>query len=118
LEKGEVAAAAIRHITLGPLEIDRASHRVFLSDKEINLSVQEMRLLVHLASEPGKMHTRRDLLTAVWGYHPEAASRTLDTHVKRLRDKFGTFAIMIQTVHGVGYRLNDCIPSRAHVDPI
>jgi len=115
-EEGEVAA--IRRITLGPLKIDRASHRVFLSDKEINLSVQEMRLLVYLASEPTKMHTRRDLLTAVWGYHPEAASRTLDTHVKRLRDKFGAFATMIQTVHGVGYRLNDPIPSRTYMNGV
>ena len=101
----EREAEAVRRITLGPLEIDRASHRVFLSEKEINLSVQEMRLLVYLASEPGKMRTRRDLLVAVWDYHPEAASRTLDTHIKRLRDKFGAFATMIQTVHGVGYRI-------------
>ena len=84
----------------------------------INLSVQEMRLLVHLASKPGKMHTRRDLLTAVWDYRPEAVSRTLDTHVMRLRDKFGTFATMIQTVHGVGHRLNDRIPSRTHMDAV
>jgi two-component system phosphate regulon response regulator PhoB len=101
----EAEPEATHRITLGPLEIDRASHRVFLSGKEINLSVQEMRLLIYLASEPGKMHARRDLLTAVWSYHPEAASRTLDTHIKRLRDKFGPFATMIQTVHGVGYRL-------------
>jgi two-component system, OmpR family, phosphate regulon response regulator PhoB len=94
-----------QRIKLGPLEIDRASHRVFLLDHEINLSVQEMRLLIYLASEPGKMHTRRDLLTAVWGYHPEATSRTLDTHIKRLRDKFGLWSTMIQTVHSVGYRI-------------
>ncbi len=94
-----------RYLALGPLEIDRASHRAFLSGREINLSVQEMRLLVYLASEPGKMHARQDLLTAVWGYHPQATSRTLDTHIKRLRDKFGPLATMLQTVHGVGYRL-------------
>lgn len=96
---------AVQPIILGPLEIDQASHRVFLHDKEINLSVQEMRLLIYLAKEPSKMHTRQDLLTTVWGYHPQATSRTLDTHVKRLRDKFGSLATMIQTVHGVGYRL-------------
>lgn len=96
---------ALPRIVLGPLEIDLASHRVFLSDHEINLSVQEMRLLVYLASEPGKMRTRRDLLTAVWDYHPDATSRTLDTHIKRLRDKFGPLSTMIQTVHGVGYRI-------------
>jgi len=115
-EESEVEAA--QRITLGPLKIDRASHRVFLSDKEIKLSVQEMHLLVHLASEPGKMHARRDLLSAVWGYHPKAASRTLDAHVKRLRDKFGAFATMIQTVHGVGYRLNALLPSRTHSDSV
>lgn len=97
-------------VTLGPLEIDKASHRVFLMDKELNLSVQEMRLLNYLASDPGRMRTRRELLTAVWGYHPEATSRTVDTHVKRLRDKFGALATMIQTAHGVGYRLTVAIP--------
>jgi len=94
-----------RHLVHGPLAIDRASHRVFLNDQEINLSVQEMRLLNYLASEPDKMRSRRDLLSAVWGYHPDATSRTLDTHIKRLRDKFGPLATMIQTVHGVGYRI-------------
>jgi two-component system, OmpR family, phosphate regulon response regulator PhoB len=98
-------AGPSKRIVLGPLEIDGASHRVFLSNKEVHLSVQEMRLLTYLASEPGKMRLRRDLLSTVWGYHPDASSRTLDTHIKRLRDKFGPLATMIQTVHGVGYRL-------------
>jgi two-component system phosphate regulon response regulator PhoB len=91
-------------LVLGPLRVERASHRVFLDQREITLSAQEMRLLVFLAADPNKMRTRRELLTEVWGYHPEATSRTLDTHIKRLRDKFGAFASMIQTVHGVGYR--------------
>jgi two-component system phosphate regulon response regulator PhoB len=92
-------------LTLGPLEIDRAGHRVLLSGEEISFSAQEMRLLMYMASSPGKMHTRRELLTEVWGYRPDVSSRTLDTHVKRIRDKFGPLAWMIQTVHGVGYRL-------------
>ena len=91
-------------LVLGPLRIERSSHRVFLGPQEITLSAQEMRLLVFLASDPNKMRSRRELLTAVRGYHPEATSRTLDTHIKRLRDKFGAHASMIQTVHGVGYR--------------
>jgi len=91
-------------LVMGPLVVEKASHRAFLGGRELALSAQEMRLLVFLAAEPNKLRTRRDLLTAVWGYHPEATSRTLDTHIKRLRDKFGTFASMIQTVHGVGYR--------------
>jgi two-component system, OmpR family, phosphate regulon response regulator PhoB len=92
-------------IAIGPLLIDGASYRVFLCGKEVKLSVQEMRLLRYLASEPGRMRTRQDLLTDVWGYHPEASSRTLDTHIKRLRDKFGDLGGMIQTAYGVGYRL-------------
>jgi two-component system, OmpR family, phosphate regulon response regulator PhoB len=51
------------------------------------------------------MRSRQDLLTGVWGYHPDASSRTLDTHIKRLRDKFGELGGMIQTAYGVGYRL-------------
>jgi two-component system phosphate regulon response regulator PhoB len=92
-------------VTIGPLVLDGASYRVFLQGKEVKLSVQEMRLLSYLASEPGRMRTRQDLLTGVWGYHPEASSRTLDTHIKRLRDKFGELGGMIQTAYGVGYRL-------------
>ena len=96
---------ADERLVLGPLEIDQAGHRVFLSGEEINFSVQEMRLLAYMASSPGKMHARRELLTEVWGYRPDVSSRTLDTHIKRIRDKFGSMAWMIQTVHGVGYRL-------------
>jgi two-component system phosphate regulon response regulator PhoB len=114
-QRAQGSAAEYRAFAMGPLEIDQMSHRVFLSGVEINLSVQEMRLLAYLASEPGKMRSRREILTSVWDYHPEAASRTLDTHIKRLRDKFGQLASMIQTVHGVGYRLT--LPTPAPSDP-
>ncbi len=92
-------------ITIGPLEIDSAGHHVYLHGRELNVSAQEMRLLTFLAQIPGKMHARQELLSEVWGYRPDATSRTLDTHIKRLRDKLGNDASMIQTVHGVGYRL-------------
>jgi len=102
-----VAKSADRgqRLTVGPLEIDQSGHRVFLGGQEIGLSAKEMRLLAYLASSPGKMRTRRELLAEVWGYNPETPTRTLDTHIKRLRDKFGALSGMIQTVHGVGYRL-------------
>jgi two-component system phosphate regulon response regulator PhoB len=92
-------------IVIGPLEIDGVGHHVFLHDRELNVSAQEMRLLTFLAQTPGKMHARQELLSEVWGYRPDATSRTLDTHIKRLRDKLGNDACMIQTVHGVGYRM-------------
>jgi two-component system, OmpR family, phosphate regulon response regulator PhoB len=92
-------------VKVGPLEINRAEHRVFVSGEEIRVSPLEMRLLLFLVRTPGKMRTRKELLTEVWGYHPEVSSRTLDTHVKRIRDKFGASGDLIQTVRGVGYRL-------------
>jgi len=67
------------------------------------VSPLEMRLLLFLVRTPGKMRSRKELLTEVWGYHPEVSSRTLDTHVKRIRDKFGASGDLIQTVRGVGF---------------
>jgi len=103
------------HMTMGPLEIDTVGHHVYLHGRELNVSAQEMRLLTFLARTPGKMHARQELLSEVWGYRPDATSRTLDTHIKRLRDKLGKDAGMIQTLHGVGYRL--IIPDPASATP-
>jgi two-component system phosphate regulon response regulator PhoB len=64
-----------------------------------------MRLLLNLLAVPGKVRYRRELLTEVWGYHPEVSSRTLDTHVKRLRQKLADAGASIHTVRGVGYRI-------------
>ena len=98
-------SADLERVKVGSLEIDRAEHRVFVAGEEIRVSPLEMRLLLFLVRTPGKMRSRKELLTEVWGYHPEVSSRTLDTHVKRIRDKFGASGDLIQTVRGVGYRL-------------
>jgi len=94
------------------LRVDEAAHRVFVDDGEVHVSALEMRVLVYLFKSPGRMRTRRELLTEVWGYHPEVASRTVDTHIKRLRDKLGAAADLLQTVRGVGFRLAD--PDEQH----
>ena len=101
------SAEADRRITVGAVEIDRGGHRLLVSGQEIKMSPQEMRLLLYLADPPERMRTRRELLTEVWGYHPEVSSRTLDTHIKRIRDKLGGAGNVIQTVRGVGYRLGE-----------
>ncbi len=93
------------HLTVGRLTVDEESHRVFVSGREVHVSALEMRLILHLMHAPGRMCTRRKLLTEVWGYHPEVSSRTVDTHVKRLRDKLGEGADLLQTVRGIGFRL-------------
>ena len=105
-----------QRIAVGALEIDRAAHRLFLSGREIRMSAQEMRLLLYLAAPPGRMRSRRELLTDVWGYSPEVSSRTLDTHIKRIRDKLGGAGNLLQTQRGIGYRLGDTqrSPAVAH----
>jgi two-component system phosphate regulon response regulator PhoB len=92
-------------LTVGLLAVDERAHRVFVGGREVHVSALEMRLILHLMRAPGRMCTRQKLLTEVWGYHPEVSSRTVDTHVKRLRDKLGDAAGMLQTVRGIGFRL-------------
>jgi two-component system phosphate regulon response regulator PhoB len=104
-EAAASAADGAEAVGLRNLRVDESAHRVFVDDKEIHVSALEMRLLLYLLRSPGRMRTRRELLTEVWGYHPEVASRTVDTHIKRLRDKLDTAADLLQTVRGVGFRL-------------
>lgn len=108
-EPSAVASHAVdsdgRIFRLRNLRVDEACHRVFVDEEEIHVSALEMRILIDLFQSPGHMRTRRDLLTEVWGYHPDVESRTIDTHIKRLRDKLGGAADLLQTVRGVGFRL-------------
>jgi DNA-binding response OmpR family regulator len=93
---------------IGPLEIEPASRRAWVAEREIALSSKEFSLLVALAAEPLRVFTREELLRGVWGYQSLGATRTLDTHASRLRRKLavggGAFVI---NVWGVGYRLLD-----------
>jgi two-component system phosphate regulon response regulator PhoB len=98
-------APAPRRFIMGPLTIDADSHQVSVNDKEVAVSLLEMQLLLHLAQAQGMVCSRRDLLTQVWKYSPGVSSRTVDTHVKRLRDKLGSAGYLIRTIRGVGYRL-------------
>jgi two-component system phosphate regulon response regulator PhoB len=96
-----------KSLALGILKVDESGHRVFVANDEVHVSALEMRVLAYLFHSPGRMRTRRELLTEVWGYHPEVSSRTVDTHIKRIRDKLGVAAGYLQTVRGVGFRLAD-----------
>lgn len=96
-----------RRYTLGSLEVDPDGYHVYIEGKEIHVSALEMRLLIHLFESQGCVRSRKDLLTDVWGYQPDVNSRTVDAHVKRLRDKLGPAGRLIETVRGLGYRLAD-----------
>ncbi|MFA6110035.1 MAG: response regulator [Candidatus Latescibacterota bacterium] len=91
-------------LEFGPLTIDPDGHRVLVEGREIDLTATEFRLVHTLAQRRGRVQTREELLTVVWGYTYAGYSRTVDTHVRRLREKLGPAGALIETVRGVGYR--------------
>ena len=88
----------------GALRVDRAGYRVTVEEQPVELTATEFRLLIDLIDAGGRVRTRDALLDRVWGYAPEVVSRTVDTHVRRLREKMGVAGDLIETVRGVGYR--------------
>ena len=97
---------ARRRYAVGPLEVDVDGYRVFVSGDEVHMSAMEMRLIIYLVEHRGRVRSREDLLEDVWGYKPDVSTRTVDTHVKRLRDKLGAAGALVETVRGMGYRLS------------
>jgi two-component system phosphate regulon response regulator PhoB len=100
------AAHQRRRYVVGPLELDVDGYHVFVNGQEVHVSTLEMRLLVYLVEHRGRVRSREDLLEDVWGYKPDVSTRTIDTHVKRLRDKLGDAGSLVETVRGTGYRLS------------
>lgn len=100
LEKGDQKAV----IQAGPLFIDPIGHRAMLNGTPLDLTATEFKLLVVLARRRGRVQTRENLLDVVWGYEYGGYSRTVDTHIRRLRAKLDFAGDMVETVRGVGYR--------------
>ena len=92
--------------THAALTIDREAHRAHVDGQAIELTATEFRLLLDLIDAAGRVRTRDALLDRVWGYSPDAVTRTVDTHMRRLRQKLGLAGEMIRTVRGVGYRFS------------
>ena len=88
----------------GILEIDEGSHKVWVEGSEVRLTALEFRLLTTFIARRGRVQTREGLLSDVWGIQADITTRTVDTHVKRLREKLGLAGEYIETVRGVGYR--------------
>jgi DNA-binding response OmpR family regulator len=88
----------------GELVVDIAKHEASLKGKVVELTATEFKLLAMLMERRGRVQTRDRLLTDVWGYEGDVDTRTVDTHVRRLREKLGKAADFIETVRGVGYR--------------
>jgi len=96
---------------VGELRLDIEAHRVWVSDEEVMLTLLEFKLLDTLLSRSGRVQTRERLLEEVWQMPGELTTRTVDTHVKRLRQKLGSAGRFIETVRGVGYRFSDLAES-------
>ena len=91
--------------TIGPLYLSLSRHLVRVEGQEVSLTLKEYELLRTLVQNPGMVLTRDRLLTTIWGYAFDGESRTVDVHIRTLRQKLGAAADLIETIRGVGYRL-------------
>ena len=91
-------------LVYGPLKVDSDGHQAWLDGVELTLTALEFKLLAVLVARKGRVQSRKQLLEDVWGVHGDLATRTVDSHVKRLRQKLGRIGDSIETLRGVGYR--------------
>ena len=96
---------AVETVTIGTLVLDSAAHRVTWQGHPVKLGPTEFKLLNYLMKHPERVHNRAQLLDKVWGDHVFIEERTVDVHVKRLREALGGAGVMVETVRGAGYRL-------------
>jgi two-component system, OmpR family, response regulator len=106
LRRADGTPGASAPIVLGRVSVDRAERRVVADGSEVELTATEFDLLAHLARHPGRVYSREQLLSEVWGYAAVVGTRTVDVHVAQVRAKLGD-ASPIRTVRGVGYSADD-----------
>jgi two-component system phosphate regulon response regulator PhoB len=105
LRRFEPGGDANRIISIGRLTIDTARHLVTAENQELILTTTEYKLLLNLAERPGRVQSRDVLLKNVWGYNYIGDTRTVDTHITRLRTKLGKAGELIKTIRGFGYKM-------------
>jgi two-component system, OmpR family, phosphate regulon response regulator PhoB len=93
--------------SVGPIRVDVDAHRAYVQGVEVQLTPIEFKLLTTLMARLGRVQSREQLLEDVWEMSSEVETRTVDTHVKRLREKLGAGRELLETVRGIGYRLVD-----------
>ena len=93
-------------VEYGPFRFNKNDLKFYLDGEPVDLTSTEFKLLLFLTERAGRPQDRNDLLRSVWGYSDDVHSRTLDTHMKRLRQKLGAHAAMVETVRGIGYRVS------------
>jgi len=95
----------MERVQVGHLVLDGATHRVSFNDQSLKLGPTEFKLLSFLMHHAERVHSRGQLLDKVWGDHVFIEERTVDVHIKRLREAMGQAGVMVETVRGAGYRL-------------
>jgi len=94
-------------LTFKGLKIDLSGREVYIDDNKVNLTPKEFEVLVYLATNKNKAITRETLLSEIWGYEFYGDDRTIDTHIKMLRNNLGKYRDYIETVRSVGYKFNE-----------
>jgi DNA-binding response OmpR family regulator len=108
--RGKGKTPAVERIVIGDLVLDHSRHEVLVKSSPVDLTATEFKLLALLMDRRGRVQGRDRLLNDVWGYETVIDTRTVDTHVRRLREKMGPLAAYIETVRGVGYRISEGEP--------
>ncbi len=116
LRRSDDVPGANRLLEFGALRLDRAAHRAWVGGAEVALTSLEFKLLVLLYERRNRVQTRSALLSDVWGIEADITTRTVDTHVKRLREKLGRAGSYVETVRGVGYRFTETPEPSAQPD--
>lgn len=106
LKRAGVSASAADTFTHESLSVDLSAHIVKIDDELVSLTPKEFELLAFLIARPGTVFTRDQMLNHIWGYDYYGDARTVDTHIKSLREKLGPYRELIVTVWGTGYRFN------------
>ena len=107
LRRRPIGEAPELQVRFGLMRIHRTAHRAWIAEQEIELTALEFKLLITLFDRQNRVQTRDTLLADVWGIEADVTTRTVDTHVKRLREKLGQAGQYIETVRGVGYRFSE-----------
>ncbi|WP_434311638.1 winged helix-turn-helix domain-containing protein [Hominifimenecus sp. rT4P-3] len=94
-------------LTIGQIQLDVRARRVFVGENEVELTLKEFELLQYLMENSGVVLTRDQLLAHIWGYDFDGETRTVDVHIRTLRNKLGEASMAIETVRGMGYRMGE-----------
>jgi len=105
--EGQTAPLSGKLLTIGSITIETERHRVLSDGQEADLTSTEYKLLLYLVERPGRVLSRELLLQNVWGYNNMGDTRTVDTHITRLRGKLGPAGDLIKTVRGFGYKIEE-----------